>query len=221
MSRSLKRSSEDGLAQGLDLPAPARNTLAVFEGHKWAWKRAADSIDRCSALVTGCSYWYKKKQVLAAGVRDPPCLCGGREPSRPHLLWDCERTADLRASTQAPVDRLEERLLAKAVPETPAPPTVVDPQDLIEQMAEFLQARLAAGTDVYVATDGSVVNTVAAWAAILSYDGDGDFALGVAGEDQSSHRAEVEGLHSILRALTLRPRRALFTSWRTASRLWL
>ena len=53
---------------------------------------------------------------------------------------------------------------------------------------------------VLLATDGSVVHSVAAWAVAL-HEG-ADFCLGVAAEDQSPHRAEVEGLMAVVRALS-------------------
>ena len=53
---------------------------------------------------------------------------------------------------------------------------------------------------VFLATDGSVVDTVAAWAVVLD-NGGGVFSLGVDAEDQSPYRAETEGLIAVVRAL--------------------
>ena len=197
---SLHRAAGDvPLAQGLALPAPLPGTLATFEGHKWAWKNSVDTLERRSALVTGCSVWHKHKRLRDHGQDPPPCLCGGHLPSRPHLLWCCERTADLRAAVLQPSNRLEERLLARGVPETPTPPGVVDYEDYIDELAAGLQTRLASRAEIFVATNGSVVDNVSAWAVAL--DDEGGYALGVAAEDQTPHRAEVEGLMAVLAAL--------------------
>eukprot|EP00439_Symbiodinium_sp_Y106_P049165 s5284_g6.t1 len=96
---------------------------------------------------------------------------------------------------QAPANRLQERLLAYEVPEVPGPPRAVDPDDLLEALAEALEVKLAAGGPVFVATDGSLVDTVAAWAVAL--DGDLAFSQTVTGEDQSAHRAEVDGAQNL------------------------
>ncbi|CAE7190112.1 Prkg1 [Symbiodinium necroappetens] len=118
-------------------------------------------------------------------------------------MWVCESTRDLRRGLRVPDDRLEERLLAMAVPEIPPAPEVIDPHGLYEDMAEVLQKKLSEGAPVLVATDGSVVATVAAWAVVAGLDGDGDFSLGLDGEDQTSHRAEVEGILALLHGLSL------------------
>ena len=54
---------------------------------------------------------------------------------------------------------------------------------------------------LFVATDGSVVDTVAAWP--LVFEDEQCFAQGVGAEDQTPHRAELEGLLALLRALDL------------------
>ena len=115
-------------------------------------------------------------------------------------MWNCERTADLRSGLQAPADRLEERLLSKAVPETPALPVVLDYDDLVDELAAVCPgAPCFGGLQLLVATDGSVVDTVAAWAVVVDNE-PRSFSLGVAAEDQSPHRAEVEGLLAVVRA---------------------
>ena len=138
-----------------------------------------------------CSTWWKQEKRQGYSKEPPPnCLCGGRLPSRPHLLWNCEGTKDLMASVPLPVNRLQERLLAVEGPEVPAPPGVLDYEDLVDTIAEALAVRLSSGSPVYVATDGSVALD------------DVVFACNVDGEDQSAHRAEVEGLLALARALS-------------------
>ena len=80
---------------------------------------------------------------------------------------------------------------------------VLSRNEYLAEMAETLEARLGSGGPLFVATDGSAVASVAAWSAVLDGDGAGDFALGVSGEDQTSHRAEVEALVALLEALVL------------------
>ncbi|CAE7217270.1 unnamed protein product [Symbiodinium sp. CCMP2592] len=200
--KALHREEEPDLAQDLALPGPPKDYLAVFAGHRWAWRSSSDTLERRSAMVTGCSAWFKHKKLMhhaRDGAGPPDCLCSKRLPSRPHLLWNCPATRDLVADVSPPVNRLQERLLACEVPEVPGPPLALDLEDYIDDIAEALDARLALGSPIYVATDGSVVDLVAAWAIAL--DGEVNFAQPVAGEDQSSHRAEVDGLIFVAKAL--------------------
>ncbi|CAE7715253.1 unnamed protein product [Symbiodinium sp. CCMP2592] len=202
VTRSLRRRDADdaNLAQGLDLPGPAAGSLVTFEGHKWAWRSAKSTLERRCAMVTGCTAWHKQALRKKLGEAAPDCLCGGRLPSRPHLLWNCSRTADLVAGIQLPTNRLQERFLARAVPEIPVVPLVVDYDGYVSDLAEVLQACLTAEGEVLLATDGSVVDTVSAWAVVLD-DDRGTFSMGVEAEDQSPHRAEAEGMLAVVRAL--------------------
>ncbi|CAE7262781.1 unnamed protein product, partial [Symbiodinium sp. KB8] len=93
----------------------------------------------------------------------------------------------------------EERLLAHEVPEIPLAPVALDYDDIVDCLAEALDQRLGNGAPVYVATDGSLVDMVAAWGVAL--DGEASYALNLSGEDQSAYRAEVEGLLVVARAL--------------------
>ena len=204
--RSLHRDPQQDLAQGLDLPGPPPGSLCLFQGHVRAWKRARDALDRAAALAGGCSSWYKVQRDYTSSLPAASqlrCLCGLRQPSRPHLMWACPRTAAFRASLGDPPTRLEERLFARSVPETPRPPDVVDYSGYIEDVAEAIDIRLARTpcSTLFVATDGSVIDTVAAWA--LVFEDEQTFAQGIAAEDQSPHRAELEGLLALFRALDL------------------
>ena len=199
----LHRDAGDDVAQGFSLPGPPQDCLAVFAGHRWTWQRAKDTVGRRSALVTGCSYWHKCKKLPLEARPALRCLCGKSAPSRPHLLWCCPELAALRSGLSLPDNRLEERLLAKEVQEIPAAPVVLSRGEFLEEMAEAMEARLGTGDPLVVATDGSAVDSVAAWSAVLDGTGEGDFALGVPGEDQTSHRAEVEALVALLEALAI------------------
>lgn len=190
----------DDVAQGLVLPGPPSDCLATFEGHKWAWRQAKDTTARHCALVTGCSYWHKRRKLPAAERPALRCLCGLQEPSRPHLMWCCSALQACRTDIVMPVNRLEERLLAKEVPEWPRPPPVLDYDGFVDDLAVVLQGGLSSEGTVVVATDGSVIDGVSALAVVLEGD-QGVFTLGIAAEDQSSHRAEVEALLAVTRAL--------------------
>ena len=106
------------------------------------------------------------------------------------------------------------------VQEIPVAPIVLSRDEYLAEMAETLEARLGAGGPLFVATDGSAVASVAAWSAVTDGDGAGDFALGVSGEDQTSHRAEVEALVALLEAWSSRALRGPFTCLWTARLLW-
>ena len=200
--KTLKRQGQqlENLGQGLDLPRPPPGFLATCAGHKWAWSTSSSTLERNCALVTGCSAWHKEKKQKRLGQGAPDCLCGKRFPSRPHLLWNCVETAAFVAEVPFPTDRLQERLLACRVPEVPACPVVLDYHDYVDELSASLQACLLRDGTVFLATDGSVFDTVAAWAVVLDNDG-GVFSLGVDAEDQSPYRAETEGLIAVVRAL--------------------
>ncbi|CAE7206863.1 unnamed protein product [Symbiodinium sp. CCMP2592] len=199
----------DELAGGLTLPAPPRGSLCLFAGHRQMFARAADAIDRASAMATGCSTWHKAKRNSGRGSRGADraapssaevCLCGRKLPSRPHLAWACEATAPFRANVPPPVNRAEERLFSRVVPELPRPPDVLDPVDVYEDIAAVLDGLLQSESSLTVAVDGSTCCSLAAWAVSFA---DRSFSLGVQGEDQSSFRAEIEALWALLRSLQL------------------
>ena len=85
----------------------------------------------------------------------------------PHLLWACESISDLRQDVRQPENRMEERLLACSVPETPAPPGVLDYESFIEDLAEIFKKHLDAKGSLLVATDGSVIDNVAAFSVVV------------------------------------------------------
>ena len=72
------------------------------------------------------------------------CLCGLLQPSRPHLTWNCERTASTRPNLALPVDRCEERLFARPRREIPKPPIVLDVEGFVVELSEALQAGFSA-----------------------------------------------------------------------------
>ena len=84
VTRLQHRAAEDGLAQGLVLPGPPAGCLAVFQGHRWAWRTSSSMLERRCALVTGCSAWHKQKRcALWTARRSFACLS----------LWRCQAVA--------------------------------------------------------------------------------------------------------------------------------
>ncbi|CAE7766887.1 unnamed protein product [Symbiodinium sp. CCMP2592] len=222
--RSLHRPDpQNELAGGLVLPAPPRGSLCLFAEHRQMFARAADAIDRASALATGCSTWHKAKRNAGRGPRGDGgaapgsaevCLCGRKLPSRPHLAWACSATAQYRENVPLPVNRAEERLFSRVVPELPRPPDVLDPMDVYEDIAAVLDGLLQSESSLTVAVDGSTCCSLAAWAVSFA---DRSFSLGVQGEDQSSFRAEIEALWALLRGLRELEQRFTIHLWWTPS----
>ncbi|CAE7516923.1 unnamed protein product [Symbiodinium natans] len=197
--RSLHRDGdEEDLAQGLSLPTVPTGSLCVYAGHRKAYEASANRHVRNSALATGCSVWAKAAKQRVPAERIKTCGCGASFPSRPHLLWQCSATEHLRPRCEAPKNRVEERMLARVVPELPAPPCVIGDDEVLEAITVDIEKLLRDKGTVTVGTDGSVVSEVAAWAVAIH--GGGTHASGVIGEDQSPYRAEVEGIRRLLLA---------------------
>ena len=75
---------------------------------------------------------------------------------------------------------------------------MTDPEGYVAQLCESLGKAVAASNDLLIATDGSAVHMVSAWAVVFEQ---ATFAQGVVGEDQTPHRAELEALRAVLWAL--------------------
>lgn len=133
-----------------------------------------------------------------ASAGGSPYLSLWAEPSRPHLLWVCEAFRHL-APPGVPTNRVEERLLAKVVPEMPSPPVVLAVDEFLDSLAEEVHHLPAAPEGFLLATDGSCVTEVSAVAFALL--GGGTCGLGVPGEDQTPYKAEVQALLWLLEAL--------------------
>ena len=88
-----------------------------------------------------------------------PCWCGLREPSMPHLLWNYIRSKQIMLDHGAsmPVNRCEERLLCKVVPDMSPPPALTDlpalPDKLIGVVRTAL-ARASAANVMFVGASG-------------------------------------------------------------------
>ena len=174
MCQRVSRSRQ--LTQGLDLPGPPRGSLAVFAGHHWAWRTSTCKRERNAALVTGTTSWYKQAQNRLFNV-DPVFDRRGRT--------SCFRTWWLVSRLRRPAWKNDFW-----------PGLFRNARGLLWSWTMMTTCR----KPLFVATDGIVVDGVAAWAAVV--DEGNAFSLGLHSEDQSSHRAEVEGLLAVLRALS-------------------
>ena len=191
-------------AQGLALPQPPAGQFCLFAGHLHGFEHAGIDKDlRHASLFCGLSVWF-----LTAGDRpkvDDPrrlCMCGKSWPSRPHLLWQCPHTADLRHTIQVPRHRAEERLGACCFQELPRPPEILDSSEKIETLGRMIRQAASTNLDTFfVATDGSVIDDVAAWSVFIP-SSNSCVVAGVDSEDQTSFRAECEAIRFLLRALT-------------------
>lgn len=150
LATSLQRdaSAEPGIAQGLTLSGVPASTLCRVAGHG-----RPGAADHCDVPP-----WRLDSPIGFGG-----CLCGGLRLSRPHLVWACSTNRDIRGALVAET-RLEERLFDKAVPERPAPPVVQNPLQCLRDLRESLSRATAVQPEMLVATDGSAVETVCAWA---------------------------------------------------------
>ncbi|CAE7363201.1 Pol, partial [Symbiodinium sp. CCMP2592] len=201
VSQSMHRVLEDGVARGLELPAPPRGFRIRLQGHKRVLADRSSLFHRRAAFLSGGTTWHFEKSV---GPRRDQlhlrCLCGALRPSRAHLLWVCPSTADLRSGLDGPKHRGEERLLAKHLDEPPLPPPAVDAEGLIDEAAEAIQTELQESTSIAIATDGSAKDGVAAHAVVVNACAKA-FAGGNSCEDQSSFRAELCALLLALKAV--------------------
>ena len=192
---------EEGLAVGLDLPPPRMDHDYFFDGLHAAMGMSLRKIT-LSALGAGGSCWFYN----AGGAFDEQhdrwkCLCGLRKPSRVHLLWACEATAPLRAQLQLPVDRCEERLLLRGVPEEPPPPPALAPQELLDDLTYAVETQLAEDPAVlFVASDGSEYQGVGAFSVVV-HPGEFTCAMGNGDEDQSSFKQELLGFDFAAKAV--------------------
>ena len=122
-------------------------------------------------------------------------------PSRAHLCWSCPSTAELRRSIAPPEHTAQERLFAVPLPELPAPPPVLGAEEVREELALVVLRGLLDGSEVFLATDGSEKEDVAAWAVFVPHAGC-RFSGPCEGQDQSAFRAELEAFRAVLAPLT-------------------
>lgn len=203
IKKSMHRSDAHnvGLATGLDLPRPEPG-VALFKGHRALFEHSSgDREIRHACYATGLSHWHFNP-TLRCGPEDPrsACLCGGKLPSRPHLVWCCPCTASHRTHLQMPCDRAQERLFTQVLPEYPAP-VQDDPQVARRNLRQALCDVFDQPSEsVFVATDGSADVGVSAWSAFVP-QANVCVACGLQGEDQTPFRAEVTAIEEVLQAI--------------------
>jgi hypothetical protein len=214
MCRRVQRSGHRGavsdLAVGLDLPAPCVGHALLADSHVANFTISGDSVLCNLALATGLSCWHCAAglpTVIQAGGERSRCLCGRRDPSLPHLLWNCTATSALRLSyaLRLPRDRAEERLLCSTCGEQPAPvgSNLAWHLDLAAWSldAPLLQLCRAAlrRSQPAAATDGGASHGVAVWAIHIPEEGS---VTGIVmGEDTGAFASELEALVRLLTAL--------------------
>ena len=159
-----------------------------------------DSLERRrAALASGGSCWYAVARQGRKGVQHTTCMCGGDCPSRPHVTWQCPRTAHVRAGLTMPTDRAQERLFAAHLKEIPAPPGAGSHEHVIRKLQGHLADGLAASAELACATDGSSSDDVGACAVVSE-----NFAVTASDdrEDQTPFKYEMLALWLLFAALS-------------------
>ena len=190
--------AQPGTATGLALPAPAPGTRFALLGHKCLTQD--DSLERRrAALASGGSCWYAVARQGRKEVQHTTCMCGGDCPSRPHVTWQCPRTAHVRAGLTMPTDRAQERLFAAHLKEIPAPPGAGSHEHVIRKLQGHLADGLAASAELACATDGSSSDDVGACAVVSE-----NFAVAASDdrEDQTPFKYEMLALWLLFAALS-------------------
>lgn len=221
---------QEDLATGLDLPAPGIQDY-YFLGHRKVFGYATSQSQRRAAAATGGSVWYwTAGQKVDLDDSRCVCLCGQKAPSRAHLTWACDATAQCRSGVEAPVHRAEERLYARGLPQWPPPPPGGEEEEFVAFLAEEVRQaaveveQLSGGkfgfqdfelttpeaSDEHwliAATDGSHRDGVGAYSVALPGGRGGGSGDGA--EDQGAFRNELKALQVFFRAVALASQRGL------------
>ncbi|CAE7362760.1 gcs-1 [Symbiodinium sp. CCMP2592] len=193
--------SEAGLARGLDLPGPQPHAFIRALGPRALWSSANDLEDRRAAMATGGTCWYYGAMHALDDKEHAVCTCGLTAPSRAHRSWVCADTADLRHGIPMPLNRAQERLMARESVEEPPAPVLVAPDELVAEVAEDL---CLGESTLIAATDGSSKHSVGAAAFTLPGQRV-KVASGLPGEDQSPYKAELHALLLLFRVFCAVP----------------
>ena len=169
----------------------------ALRGHQLLGREGPLEVRR-AAHATGGTGWH-----MAAKLQLPPqlqtaCMCGARNPSRPHLVWNCPQTEVLRGGIQAPGNRAQERLFAAPLGQYPAPPEPTDYSFFLNALSQHLDKLASSGEDIIVATDGSSDKGVGACAVACNRE---VFAMGDGREDQTPFKYEMLAILVLLRAI--------------------
>ena len=137
---------------GLQLPGVPRDTLCTFSSHRSLYASATSRIQRQACLVTGCSVWRANNGV-------PPAR--GDALSTP-LSVGLQCYGGLSPKPCSPTNRLPERPFCTRAIRDPTPPVVIDFGSLCEEVGDQLSRYFESHAEVFVATDGSAHQQVAA-----------------------------------------------------------
>ena len=204
IEHSLHRPDNDSLAQGLLLPSPEPHQVVCAEAHrKLYFEKGASRQQRLVCVGSGCSVWFENtKHRRPRDQWHVRCFCDLEFPSRPHLVYQCSGTAEIRRATgvDTPVNRAEERLFAVVIPELPHAP-IAEALDVARSrvVRELVAAVGLHPASLLCATDGSAKEDVAGWA--VAVEGAGAHAGILAGEDHDSFLTETFGLLVLFQAL--------------------
>ena len=89
VKRSLHRTEEEDLAQGVWLPPPAPHVAVYGKVHRALFfEKDASRTQRLAALAAGGSVWHMNRYLgLPRDQWHVRCMCGQQWPSRPHLAF--------------------------------------------------------------------------------------------------------------------------------------
>ena len=122
-------------------------------------------------------------------------------------MWQCPETAAARAGVQPPADRAEERMFSRLIPQRPPPPLGLD-FGIKPVLVQSIVQRLREDSLLFIATDGSEIEGVAAFSILVPRTL--PVSSGLDTEAQTAFRAEVEAgifaLEAALEAVRLLPR---------------
>ena len=192
--------NDPSLAVGLDLPRPAVSCRFGFQGHRRVYAKATTRAERFAALACAGTGWhYRAKHSLPGQVQ---CFCEKLWPSRAHLLWSCPHFEAERSELPFPVDRVEERLLGRPIPEYPPAPATEE-QALVPQLLQLFETAASAHqTSLLLATDGSSEHDIGA-SAVVCDSPYLEMASADSSEDQTPFRMELLAILGVLEALEL------------------
>ncbi|CAE7531982.1 unnamed protein product, partial [Symbiodinium microadriaticum] len=153
-------------ATGLDLPPPSPGSHFYLNGRLSLLDSGGSVLNYATWTSGGTAWHYTAGRKVDDNDAQSTCLCGLKWPSRPHLLWKCPSTADLRVGLTPPSHRAAERMLLLDLPEWPAAPRSIDPGGLLEELCDELCRRHREPV-IYLAVDGSEKDHVGAFAVTV------------------------------------------------------
>ncbi|CAE7353677.1 gcs-1 [Symbiodinium sp. KB8] len=148
--------------------------------------------------------WLTEAHVVEAthNCGQVQCFCEKLWPSRAHLLWSCPHFEAERSELPFPVDRVEERLLGRPIPEYPPAPATEE-QALVPQLLQLFETAASAHqTSLLLATDGSSEHDIGA-SAVVCDSPYLEMASADSSEDQTPFRMELLAILGVLEALEL------------------